>query len=129
MTIWIINEFCNVTNSYGVRVLKAIANPPAVLTGVCPSTICNCYGTTTLFINGTLQNRGGFYDPGPTFPDRLTVTLGDVQVISINYVKPTQISIEISAEGASPVYKDVVITNPDGQSVVGTSKLNVIPSS
>lgn len=129
MTMWIINEFCNATNSYGCQVLKAGANPPAAITGVCPNIICNDSDTITLFINGIIQNRGGFYDPGSTYPNRLSVTIGDVHIISINYVKPTQISVQISAQGAAPGLKDVIVTNPDGQTSVGSSMLNVIPSS
>ena len=39
MTMWTIQEFCNAANSYGVRVVKLIAPPPATPASASPSTI------------------------------------------------------------------------------------------
>jgi hypothetical protein len=129
MTMWTIQEYTNATNSYGVRAVKLLAPPPAVLPGVLTATVPTGVASTSVTITGTSPAGQGFYDPGAGFNCRLTagVTNG-VVVNSVTYTNPTSISLNLSTVAASTGLATVTITNPDGQQVITTLQLDVPPS-
>ena len=122
MTMWTFQEYANATNSYGVRAIQLVAPPPATPNCGVPAQVTTSPQNVT--ITGTTSASGSeFFDPGPDTGgpgyNRLTasVTPG-VIVNSVTFNSPTSVTLNVSA--SSNGTKNVTLTNPDGQSVVGT---------
>lgn len=135
MTMWTIQEYCNGPNTYGARVVKLNAPPPATPTSAAPLNVPQNTPSQNVVINGTSVAGSGFYDPGadlapPALPfNHITATVtGGVTVNSVTYNTPTQITLNISTVGATPGPQDVVVTNPDGQSMTGSAVITVTPA-
>jgi len=129
MTMWTVQQFCDNTNSYGVRVAKLIAPPPAT-----PSTLADVtagQNNVAVTLTGTVVSFSGFYDPGANLPGvpafshlSATITNGAATgtpptVISATYVNPTTVNLLLNATSATANLAGqkytVTITNPDGQ--------------
>jgi hypothetical protein len=67
MTMWTVQEFCDAPNSYGVRVVKLLAPPPATPTSANPPTVPQNVSSFNVTITGTQVAGSGFYDPGKGF--------------------------------------------------------------
>lgn len=118
-SLWLIQEYCDTTDSYGLQVAKLnFLNPPKI-SSVSPSSVARRLTSTTLTINASEQSGTGFFDPSSP-PASLRVTIDDVDVLSITSVTSTQIQLVISTLNSSPGSKSITVTNPDGQ----TTKLN-----
>lgn len=135
MTMWTIQEYCNGTNTYGTRVAKLLAPPPATPTTAAPASVADETPSTNVVITGTSVTGSGFYDPGanlapPALPfNHITATVtGGVTVNSVTYDNPTQVTLNISTVGATPGPQNVTVTNPDGQSATGTAVITVTPA-
>jgi hypothetical protein len=139
MSIWTVQEYCNGTNTYGARVAKLLAPPPAT-----PSSVVTGEAVTTqvpqgrsnyfVTVNGTAVSGSGFYDPGanlsaPALPfNHVNVTINGVgaptvNVGSITFVNPTQLKIRINTVGAALGSYTITVTNPDGQAMTSASAL------
>lgn len=126
MTMWTIQQFCNAENSYGVRVAKLLAPPPATPLTANPNTIAQNLASVNVTITGASNAGSGFFDPGAGFAKRIAATIsGGVTVNSITYNSPTQVTLNVSTVGASAGAKNVTITNPDGQSRTGNGVIFV----
>jgi hypothetical protein len=124
MTMWAIQEFCDATNSYGVHVAKLLAPPPATPISANPPSVPLGETSVNVIITGAPADGAGFYDPGPGFACRLSVTVsGSVTVKKVTYLNPTAISLELSTVGATAGAQSVTVTNPDGQSVTAAGLL------
>jgi hypothetical protein len=129
MTMWTVQEFCNAANSYGVRVAKLLAPPPAT-----PSALADVNaGTATVNVTltGVSTSGSGFYDPGtnlagvPAFSHLSAgITNGGATgtpptVVSATYVNPTTVNLVLNASTATANLTGekytLTITNPDGQ--------------
>ncbi len=120
MTMWTFQEYCNATNSWGVRAIQLIAPPPATPSLAVPSVIPLGSPSVNVTITGTVVSGSGFFDPGTGFSNHISASVsGGVTVDSVTYVDPTQVTLHISTVGATAGSRDVTITNPDGQSVTG----------
>ena len=135
MTMWTIQQYCNGTNTYGARVAKLNAPPPAVPTAAAPAGVVDEDPSENVVITGTPVSGSGFYDPGadlapPAVPfNHISATVtGGVTVNSVIYNSPTQVTLNVSTVGATPGPQNVTITNPDGQSATGTGVLTVTPA-
>src|SRR5205814_1258631 len=64
MTMWTIQEFCDAANSYGVRVVKLLAPPPATPTTVPAANLVAGVPSVNVVITGTSVAGSEFYDPG-----------------------------------------------------------------
>jgi peptidase C25-like protein len=121
MTMWTIQQYCNGTNTYGVRAVKLIAPPPPPTNTSNPGAIQLNNPSTNLVITGTALAGQGFYDPGPnpaaphTTFNHLTAVGTGITVNSITFNTPTQVSMNVSTVGSTPGSKTITITNPDGQ--------------
>jgi hypothetical protein len=134
MTMWTIQEFCDATNSYGVRVVKLNAPPPAAPNTVTPASVPAGQSSTTVTITGTSVAGSEFYDPGtdlapPALPfNHITASVsGGVTVNSVTYNSPTQVTLDLNTTAAPNGAKNVTITNPDGQSATTNGVLFVGP--
>jgi hypothetical protein len=134
MTMWTIQEYCNGTNTYGVRVAKLLAPPPPPTATAVPATAAQNNGSTNVVVTGVAPAGQGYYDPGanlapPALPFNhvgATAT-GGVTVNSVTYTDPTHVTLNVSTVGASLGPQNVTITNPDGQNVTYTALITVTP--
>jgi hypothetical protein len=134
MTMWTVQEYCSATNSYGARVAKLLAPPPATPASATGNNILQGVPSSNVVVTGTVVSGSGFYDPGtdlapPALPfNHISATVtGGVTVNSVTYTSPTQVTLNVSTVGASLGAQTITITNPDGQSLSGTAVVNVIP--
>ena len=133
MTMWSAQEFCDSANSYGVRVVKLIAPPPATPSSTNqPGGVAAGQSSVNVVITGTSAFGSGFYDPGanlaaPALPfTHLSASVGGgVTVNSATFNSPTQVTLNISTVGAALGPQNVTITNPDGQSATGIGLLTI----
>jgi hypothetical protein len=129
MTMWTVQEFCNATNSYGVRVVQLIAPPPATPASMSPPSIPEGLPSVIVTLTGTQVSGSGFFDPGAGFPNHLAASVtGGVTVNSAVYVNPTTVTLNLNTVGAPLGSKDVSVTNPDGQNRSGAGILTVVTS-
>ena len=147
MTMWTVGMFCNATNSYGVRVTKLVAPPPATPSALADITAGQ--GSVTLTLSGTSSSGSGFYDPGanlsgvPAFNHlSASITAGGATgtppaVVSAAYLTPTTVQLVLNASAATANVGSerytITVTNPDGQTaaaavvhVIGTQPTVVI---
>jgi uncharacterized repeat protein (TIGR01451 family) len=128
MTMWTFQEYCNATNSWGVRVIQLRAPPPA--TPVCGTPALVTQPTQDVTITGTSVGGSEFFDPGPDtggpgYPSRLQASVsGGVTVNSVTFDSPTSVTLNLTV--TTNGLKDVTLTNPDGQSVVGGNCIDVM---
>jgi hypothetical protein len=131
MTFWTFQEYANATNSWGVRVIRLLAPPPATPSAASPSSVPENTASTSVTITGTSTSGSGFFDPGsdsggPGFPNRIDASVsGGVAVNSVTFVDPTHVTLDLDTTGASTGLKDVTITNPDGQGATGSGLFTV----
>lgn len=131
MTMWTVQEYVTGTVSWGVRVIKLIAPPPASITSCNPSSLTAGATNASVIVNGTSANGSGFFDPGATFTNHITATISGtgVTVNSVVYNSPTQITLNVTiASGAAAGQRTLTVTNPDGQAVVSAPGVLTIAS-
>lgn len=129
MTMWTIQEFADNVNSYGVRVAKLLAPPPASAIAVSPAGVAAGLTAVDVTITATRAGGAGYFDPGPGFACRLSATLSGLTVNSITYKSPTSLVLNISTVGAAVGQKTLAVTNPDGQRVTAASLFSVTAGS
>jgi len=126
MTMWTIQQFCDAANSYGLRVAKVAAPPPATPVAASPPSVAAGLASVNVTITGLSLNGAGFYDPGEAFSCRLRAAVtGGVTVNSVSYVNPTTVLLNLSTAGVGTGAKTIIITNPDGQIATGNNLLTV----
>jgi len=128
MTMWTIQEYCDATNSYGVRVVRLLAPPPPRRL---PSPRLFAAGRLEhqCHIDGHIGGWIGFYDPGTNFVRRIAAVIdgAGVTVNGITVNNPTNIALNLSvAPGATIGGMNVTVTNPDGQFAVSASPILTI---
>ncbi len=130
MTMWSVTQFTNATNSYGVRVTKLVAPPPAS-----PTTLADVnagQASVNVVLTGAAVSGSGFFDPGANLPGvpafnhlSASITNGSATgtpptVVSATYVNPTTVNLVLNTTSATANIGaekyTLTITNPDGQS-------------
>jgi hypothetical protein len=133
MTMWTIQEFCDSTDSYGVRVVKLIAPPPVTPSSTDhPGGVATGLSSVSVVVTGTSASGSGFYDPGtdlssPALPfSHITASVtGGVTVNSVTYNTPTTVTLDLNTTAASTGMKNITLCNPDAQCKTGTNLLNI----
>jgi hypothetical protein len=121
MTFWTFQEYANAANSWGVRVIKLQAPPPAKPSSASPAKVPQGSPSVSVTITGTSSNGSGFFDPGPDtggpgFSRHLAAAVsGGVTVNSVTYTNPTHVTLNLNTTAASAGGKNVTIINPDWQ--------------
>jgi hypothetical protein len=126
MTMWTIQEFCNDINSYGVRVLRILAPPPATPAAASPSVLTQGDANVSIVISGAVTDGSGFFDPGVGFPNHITASIngGGITLNSVTYNNSTNLTINLTVAADAPTgARTVAITNPDGQTAASASGL------
>lgn len=144
MTMWTIQQFCDSTNSYGVRVAKLLSTAPA---SIADGPVGGQYSvlagqsSVNVTISGTSTGGSGWYDPGADLGgnarpfNHITVSVSGTNVVvnSVTYNSPTSVTLNLNTVGANlsgdqlvpTTVRDITITNPDGQSVTRSGILVV----
>jgi hypothetical protein len=128
MSMWTIQEYCNGTNTYGVRAVRLIAPPPPPTANLSPNPAAVQLNnpSTSIVVTATPPAGQGFYDPGPDPPaphttfNNIAATGAGIIVNSITFNSPTQITVNVSTVGSTPGSKTITVTNPDGQTTTFT---------
>ena len=101
MTMWTFQEYCNATDSWGVRVIQLKAPPPATPNCSAPAQVTTSPQNVT--ISGTSAAGSEFFDPGPDpggpgYPNRLQAAVsGGVTVNSVTFNSPTSVTLNVTA--------------------------------
>jgi hypothetical protein len=134
MSMWTIQQFVDANNSYGVRVAKLIAPPPATPSALADVVVGQPSISVTL--TGTSAAGSGFYDPGanlaspaPAFThisascSAGAATGTPPSVVSVTYVNPTTVTVVLNTTAATANLTGekytLTVTNPDGQTASG----------
>jgi hypothetical protein len=129
MTMWTAQQFCDASNSWGVRVVQLIAPPPATPSNCVPGQV-ESQQTVNVVVNGISTSGSGFFDPGadvggPGFLNHITASIPNVTVNSVTYNSPTQVTLNLTIGAVTAGQYNVTITNPDGQSLTGIGILQI----
>jgi hypothetical protein len=129
-TMWTFQEYCDASNSWGVRAIQLLAPPPATPATANPASIGPGLPSVNVVITGTAAGGAEFFDPGadaggPGFSSRLRATVPGLTVNSTTFNSPTQVTLNLSTVGSTVGAKNVTVTNPDGQSRTGSGILSV----
>ncbi len=122
MTMWITNEWCNATNTYGVSVSKLLAPLPATPASCNPTGVNQGLASVNVIVTANSVSGSGFYDPGSNLAapaiafNHISATVtGGVVVNSVTYTDPTHVTLNLNTVAASGGNQTFTITNPDGQ--------------
>jgi hypothetical protein len=130
MTMWTIQEYCNSSNSWAVRVTKLIAPPPATPASCSPATAVQGASSVNIVLTGTSASGSGFFDPiHPDYPNAISASIGGtlVTVNSVTYTDPTHATLNVSVDGAAPTgARTITVTNPDAQSATSATGILTI---
>lgn len=130
-TIWTFQEYCNSTNSWGVRVIKLLAPPPATPASCAPSTVNQGQSGVSVIVSGTSVAGSGFFDPEASFTKHIGASVSGtgVTVNSVTFTDPTHVTLNLTVDaGAAPGARFITVTNPDGQGMVSTTSILTIQS-
>lgn len=126
MTLWTVQQFADAANSYGLRLAKIPAPPPAIPASVNPPSVPIGRSSVNVTVTGLSADGAGFFDPGEGFSCRLRAQVsGGVTVNSASYLTPTTVLLNLSTAATSAGAKTITITNPDGQTATGVNILTV----
>lgn len=128
MTAWTLQQFNDAPGSWGIRVKRLQAPPPATPSSVSPSALELGQSNVTITVTGTSSSGSGFFDPGEGFTNRLQASASGlgITVHSVTYMSPTSMALVVSVDaGAVAGTRDITVTNPDGQAATGTALLTV----
>jgi len=117
-TFWAFAEYCNATDSWGVRAIQIRAPAPATPISASPPSLPQGATNQVVVVNGSSSAGSGFYDTEPGF-NRLQVSIGGgtgVTVTNVAFNSPTQITLTVSVSPSAPIgARTIDVTNPDGQ--------------
>ena len=119
MTMWTFQEYCNATNSWGVRAIQlSRAATGAAGRRVAAERRARAQSSVDVTITGSSSAGSGFFDPGadtggPGFPKHLTASVSDgVTVNSVTFIDPTHVTLNLSTLCTAPGAKDVTRDQP-----------------
>ena len=133
-TFWTFQEYANANNSWGVRVIKLLAPPPAAPTTPSPATVPLGQCSVSVQLTGTSVEGSGFFDPGPDpggpgYQNHISAQVtGGVAINRVTFTDPTHVTLDLDTRNATAGSQDVTITNPDGQFSEGVGILTTATS-
>src|SRR6266567_2140778 len=124
MTMWTAQEYCNGTDSWGVRIIQLKAPPPATPASCSPASVPVGGANLAVVVTGASAGGSGFFDPGAGFANHIgaMVNGGGVTVNSVAYTDPTHVTLNVTiAPDAAGGARTVSVTNPDGQTATSAA--------
>jgi hypothetical protein len=125
MTMWTVQQYTAEENKWGMAVARMSAPPPVTPTSATPNVVAAKQDAVEVQLRGTATDGAGFFDPGEGFQCRLRVDVPGATVNAVRVIDATTLSISLSTRGTSPGPLSITVTNPDGQSTIGTALLRV----
>lgn len=129
MTMWTTQEFSATLGLYdvnwGARVVRLLAPPPATPASAVPPTIAIGQPSVSVTVTGSTVAGAAFYDtPASGMSACRTRIAGlvsnGVTVNSVTFVSANTVTLDLNTQAATPGPASVAITNPDGQSAMGS---------
>src|SRR5262245_57649720 len=129
MTMWTIQEFAAAQGlfnvNWGTRVVRLLAPPPATPVSAVPSTVAAGQPSVSVTISGNTAGGAGFYDtPSAGIAacrTRIAALVSNgITVNSVTFVTPGAVTLDLNSTAAVAGPASVTITNPDGQSALGS---------
>ena len=116
-TLWTLQQYVNASNSYAVRLTRLLAPLPAAISQLSPVTVAPGQPAATVTVTGVATGGRGFFDPGASFPRRLSASFSGagVAVTSVVVNSPTSLTLTLNTVGAALGARTLTVTNPDGQ--------------
>ncbi|MBK9542146.1 MAG: T9SS type A sorting domain-containing protein [Bacteroidetes bacterium] len=122
MTLWTFQEYCDASNSWGMRVVQLIAPaPPPTASLTALPVVGNGPSVSLPIVATSTPNNSGFFDPGadaggPGYLNRLSASVtGGIVVNSISFTDPTHLALDLNTTGVPWGTYTITFTNPDGQ--------------
>jgi len=127
-TMWAFVEYCNATDSWGVRAIRMQAPPPAIPVSANPATIQQGTSLVSVVVTGTSSNGSGFFDTEPgMYPLIATIQGVGVDVNLVTWNSPTQITLTVTVAPDAPLGpRMVTVLNPDGQSTTSLAPIVMV---
>ncbi len=129
MTMWTFQEYANATDSWGLRVIKLVAPPPATPSSISPTSLNTGVSNVSVTVTGTSTSGSGFFDPGAGFTNRIAASVSGtgVTVNSVTFTNATSVMLNVTvAANATAGTRTITVTNPDGQSATSATALLTI---
>jgi len=126
-TIWTFQEYANVDDKYGVRVVQLKAPPPPQT--LLPLGTFSNKDNNIVTVEGTSDNHSGFFDPGsdaggPGYNRLAVKSSGGITVANVKFESPTKITFTLNTNKRPAGKYTLIITNPDGQLVTADYRIN-----
>ncbi len=124
-TLWTIQEYTQATDTWGVRIVRLDAPPPATPASTSRK-VPTGMKSVLVTLTGTSTGGSGWFDPRPGYPKRLAVSVGcGVSVRAVGFTSPTSLDLDLDTRDAAAAKCLVTTTNPDGQAS-GASVLRTV---
>jgi uncharacterized repeat protein (TIGR01451 family) len=129
MTMWTTQEFSATPGlfslNWGARVVRLLAPPPATPVSAVPSTVAIGLPSVSVTVTGSTAGSAAFHDTPATGMSacrtRIAGLVGNgVTVNGITLVNANTVTLDLNTHMATPGPAAVTITNPDGQSAMGS---------
>jgi uncharacterized repeat protein (TIGR01451 family) len=136
MTMWTTQEFAATPGlfdfNWGARVVRLLAPPPATPLSAVPPTVAIGQPSVSVTVTGSTAGGAAFYDTPAAGMSacrtRIAGLVGNgVTVNSITFVNAQTVTLDLNTMVATPGSATITITNPDGQSAMG-SVLTIPPA-
>jgi hypothetical protein len=119
-TMWTIQEYVSGPDTWGVKVARLAAPPPATAlatSGPVPQGRASVHVTVT----GSAGGGSGWFDPGPGFPQRFAASVGcGAHVNAVTVVSSNELDLDLDTTTATAGFAcAITTTNPDGQATTG----------
>ena len=125
MTLYTIQEYCNVQDSWALQAGAILTPPPATPISANPAVVSSGKSSVDVTIIGQTINGSAFYNPPVGYRQLRASVSGTINVNKVTYLSPTSLILNLNTLNASQGLQDVSITNPDNQQRVGTGILTI----
>ncbi len=115
LTLWTIQEYVNGSDSFGTRIARLRAPPPATPASA-SAVVPRGQASTTVTVTGTSSANSAFFDPGSGFAARIAAGVGcGATVNEVTFDSATSVTLDLNTTSATKGLCPVTVTNPDGQ--------------
>jgi len=129
-TFWTIQEYVTATNTWGTRIARLTAPPPATPASTTPVRVLRGQPSVAVTLSGTSVAGSAFFDSGAGVAKKMQVAVGcGIAVNGATLTGPTTIALNLNTAAATAGACPVTVVNPDGQSATAAVlRTNLAPS-